>query len=127
MASDLVLRLCQVDEADGGLPGAGKSLGEPGYDPQTAHIAIADFDILGGYHTIAAIKTILNMSPTQQTSFDTLVALVNSAPQNIDKLGRVMRIASILSKWQRIDDFPIPAYDSPDDVETHLLALDTGF
>lgn len=132
MASDLVLRLCQIDEADGGLPGAGQSPGEPGYDPQTTHIAIADFihglhDVLGGYHTVAAIKGHLNMDAEQGATFDILVSKINSASQTEDKMGRIDRVESILSKWQRQDDFPLPAYDTPDDIETQLIDIDSGY
>jgi hypothetical protein len=132
MASDLVLRLCQVDEDDGGLPGAGLSPGEPGYDPQTTHIALNDFtdglfDLMGGYHTDVQMKTFYNMPANQQAQLDVLVGKINSAPNLTKLLGRVHRFRSILTKWERRSDLNLTGYDSPDDIETQLMALDQGF
>ena len=80
MASDLVLRLCQVDEEDGGFP-----------DDQ--HIALNDFtgglyDLLGGYHTPIQMKTFYDMPANQQAQFDEMVALINSAPDLIRRPKR---------------------------------------
>lgn len=131
MASDLVLRLCQVDEADGGLPGASKIPGEPGYDPATAHIALNDFtdglfDVMGSYHTVLQLKTFYNMPANQQSQLDILIGKLNAADL-INRLGRVHRFRSILTKWERHEDLNLNGYDTPDDIETQLLALDTGF
>lgn len=132
MASDLVLRLCQVDEDDGGLPGAGLHPSEPGYDPQTRHIALNDFtdglfDILGGYHTDIQMKTFYDMPANQQANFDTLWALITGVAQLQKRIGRIHRFRSILTKYESRQDLNAPSYNSPDDVETHLLALDNGF
>lgn len=132
MAVELVLRLCQVDEDDGGLPGAGKSPGEPGYDPSTAHIAIQDFigglyDILGGYHTATQMKAFYSMSTEQQDNFDALWGKITSVAQLSLRLGRIMRFKSILNKWERRDVLQLAAYGTPDAIQTQLLALDQGF
>ena len=113
------------------MPGAGLHPSHPDYVASSAHIAISDFvaglwDLLGGYHTDVAVKTSLNMDATQQTQFDTMIAKVNSASDLQSKIVRVNRINSILTKWQRQSDFPLLAYDTPDDIETQLLAIDTG-
>jgi hypothetical protein len=119
MASDLVLRLCQVDEDDGGLP-------------NDQHIALNDFtdglfDLLGGYHTSIQMKTFYDMPPGQQATFDILTGKINSAPDLTSKLARIHRFRSILTKWERKDDLNLTGYDTPDDIETQLLAIDTGF
>ncbi len=119
MASDLVLRLCQVDENDGGLP-----------DDQ--HIAINDFveglfDLLGGYHTLIQMKTFYNMTIPEQAAFDTLVNQISSGANLVDRIGRIHRVRSILTKWERKDDLNLTGYDTPDDIETQLGAIDTGF
>jgi hypothetical protein len=119
MASDLALRLCQVDPDDGGLP----------YDQ---HIAIGDFigglfDLLGGYHTTIQMKTFYDMPVGQQAVFDTYLGKINSATTTAEKMGRIHRFRSILNKWERKEDLNLSGYDTPDDVETHILAIDTGF
>jgi len=119
MASDLVLRLCQIDEDEGGFP-------------NDQHIALNDFcdglfDLLGGYHTTTQMKTFYDMPANQQNQFDALVAQINSAPDLTNKLGRIHRFRAILTKWERKDDLNLPGYDTPDDIEIHLLALDQGF
>lgn len=129
---ELVWRLCQVDEEDGGLPGAGRSPGEPGYDPSTTHIAYGSFcdalmDVLGGYHTITQMKTFYNMPTEQQQQLDALVARINSALTLESKVGRIGRLRSILSKWQIAEDLNLAGYDTPADIQTHLLNIDSGF
>ena len=119
MASDLVLRLCQVNEDDGGFP-------------SDQHIALNDFtdglfDLLGGYHTPLQMKTFYDMPANQQAQFDILVGKVTSANQLVDRLGRIHRFRSILTKWERKEDLSLTGYDTPDDIETQLLAIDTGF
>ena len=118
MASDLVLRLCQVDEDDGGFP-------------SDRHIAIADFigglyDILGGYHTVTQMKQFYDMTPTEQAQFDVLVAKLD-APQLAQSIGRIQRFRSILNKWERKDVLNVPIYDTPDDIELMLSEIDQGF
>lgn len=132
MASDLVLRICQVDELDGGLPGGSLSPGEPGYDASVAHIAINDlirafYDVLGGYHTAAQIETYLAMPAGQQTTFETFVSKVNSAATTADKIGRIERAYSILAKWERRNEKPISGYTTPDEIEARLGEIDQGF
>lgn len=119
MASDLVLRLCQVPPEDGGLP-----------DDQ--HIALNDFtdalfSIIGGYHTTIQVKTFYNMPANQQAQFDALWGMIDSAPNLTKKLGRVHRFRAILDFWERRDDLSLTAYDTPDDIEVHLLDLDSGY
>ena len=86
MASSLVLRLCQVDEDDGGVP-------------QDQHIALSPFcdglyDLLGGYHTPLQMKTFYDMPAGEQAQFDVLVGLIDSATGITNKLGRVHRFRS---------------------------------
>ena len=119
MASDLVLRLCQVDEDDGGFP-------------HDQHIALHDFvsamiSVIGGYHTALQLKTFYTMPANQQAHFDTLWAKITSAPNLPKQLGRIRRFESILHFWARRDDLNLTAYDTPDDIETQLLAIDDGF
>lgn len=131
MALDLVLRICQVDEADGGLPGAGRSPGEPGYDPATRHIGPefvdALYSVLGGYHTVAQVKTFYDMPANQGSQFDALIGKIESAPNLAKQLGRIERFRAILDFWERHEDLNITSYDTPDDIETQLLALDQGY
>lgn len=129
MAVDLVLRLCQVDEDDGGLPGAGKAPGEPGYDPATAHIAVQPFyggliSVLGGYHTVAQMKAFFSMDTEQSDNLDVLWAKITSAAEMDNRIGRVMRFKTVLNLWEM---GTVSGYDTPDGVQIHLMALDTGF
>ncbi|NJN53654.1 MAG: hypothetical protein HC804_02180 [Anaerolineae bacterium] len=130
MASDLVLRLCQVDESEGGLPGAGLSPQEPDYDPATAHIATNDFvsalfSILHGAHTVAQVKAFYSMPANQQTQFDGLWAVLNTngAPNMATKMMRYHRFQAILNFWERNYDLQIAAYDTPDEIEAFFLAI----
>lgn len=132
MATDLVLRICQVPEIDGGLPGGNLKPGDPGYDPSVTHIAIQDlmrafYDILGGYHTVTQIENQLSMTAAQATTFGTFVGLVNSAATTADKIGRVERAYSILLKYERRYQREIPGYTTPDEVEARLAEIDQGF
>lgn len=124
MATDLVLRLCQVDEDEGGFP-------------PDQHIAINDFvsglwDIFGDrvagvaspYHTVTQMKTFYNMPTNQQNQLDALIAKIASAPTDLGVVGRLRRFESILHKWERKQDLNLTGYDTPDDIETQLLAID---
>lgn len=115
MASLLVLRLCQDDSIDENL-----------------HIALNDFtdglvDILGGYHTVIQLKTFYDMTAPEQTALDILIGKITSAPDLISRMGRIHRFRSILTKYERKDELNLTGYDTPDDIEIQLLALDTGF
>jgi len=119
MASDLVLRLCQVDEDEGGFA-------------SHQHIALHDFvsamiSVIGGYHTGAQLKTFYDMPANQQAQFDALWSRITSAPNLSKQLARIRRFESVLHFWERRDDLNINAYDTPDDIETQLLAIDEGF
>jgi hypothetical protein len=119
MASDLILRLCQVNPEDGGLP-------------HNQHIALNDFtdglyDILGGYHTPLQMKTFYDMPADQQADLDVLLGKIDSAATIVEKLGRIHRFRSILTKWERREDLNLTGYDTPDDIETQLLNIDQGF
>ena len=131
MARKLIMRLCQVDELNGGLEGSGYSPGDPNYVAAHAHINTDMFvygllDVAGGYHTSLNMKTIFNMDEEQQTDFDTLVGLIN-APTLEQRLGRIFRFQSILAKWFAQSDFPIAAYDTPDDIQAQMMAIADGF
>lgn len=119
MASDLVLRLCQVDEDDGGFP-------------SDHHIAVRDWAaaltaLHGGYHTATQVKTFFDMPANQQAQFDVLWGKIISASTLAAQSGRRERCITILNMWERRDDMNLPGYDTPDDIETHMLAIDTGF
>ena len=119
MASDLVLRLCQVDEDDGGFP-------------SERHIAVRDWAaaltaVHGGYHSVVQIKTFFDMTPAEQGQFDVLWGKITSAVGLAAQLARKERAITILNLWERKDDLNLSGYDTPDDIETQLLAIDTGF
>jgi hypothetical protein len=134
MAVDLVLRLCQVDEADGGLPGAGLAPDEPGYDSGTAHIAINDFcdglwDIFSSVHTDTQLKTFYSMPTNQQNQFDSLWDEIvaddpdGGPPSNELIMARLHRFRSILTKHERKDDLNLAAYDTADDIQTWFMEI----
>jgi len=136
MAVDLVLRLCQVPFEQGGLPGSDP--GQPDFNPAHEHIAMEFFlaaliDVALGYHTTSAIKTFYNMPTNQQGQFDSLIAEItaddpatSAPPSNVLKMGRIHRVRSILVKWEGRNNINVPAYDTPDDIQTWLLAVSDG-
>lgn len=135
MAVDLVLRLCQIDEEDGGLPGAGKAPVQPGYDPATRHIALNDFTdslyaIVGGRHTILHLKTFYDMPANQQAQFDSLWAEIiaddptTALPPNHELvLLRVHCFRQVLDFWERHENMSLTSYDTPDDIQLHLQSI----
>lgn len=122
MVGLLTLRLCKIGLEEDPVNGIDDSL----------HIAINDFveglvDLVGGYHTPAQMKIFYSMTGPEQTAFDILIGKISSATTVADKLGRVPRVRSIPTKWERRRGLDLSSYDSPDDIETHLLAIDRGF
>lgn len=116
MAVDLVLRLCQMYEGE----------------EYHRNIALNDFtdglfDLLGGYHTPTQLKTFYDMPQGEQDSFDILWGKITSATNLTRQLGRIHRFRAILTKWERRDDLNLTNYDTPDDIQTQLMALDDGF
>ena len=116
----LVERLCQIDPD------------EPGGEPYERHIATEDFigglwDVLGGYHTVTAVKTFYDMTPADEAEMDTLVSQINGVPKLEKTMGRVQRVRSILTKWDRKEDLNVPGYDTVNDIRTQLNNLDDGF
>lgn len=116
----LVERLCQIDP------------GEPGGEPYERHIALNDFveglyDILGGYHTVIQMKTFYNMTPEDEVEFDEILSQIQSVAQLQRRLGRIHRVRSILTKWERKDDLNLTGYDAVSDIRTHLNNIDSGF
>lgn len=110
MANSLTLRLTQTDPDD------------------SRHIALnpfveAQFSILHGAHTIAQIKGFYNMSPSDETAYDTLIGLVTSTVDLTERVIRIHRIRSILTFWEQGD---VAGYQTADEIETQLLAIDTG-
>ena len=119
MASDLILRLCQVDPDDGGFP-------------DDRHIALHDFtssmvSVAGGYHTTAQLKTFYDMTAAEGDTLDLLIGKITSVAQLEKRIGRIHRLEAILHFWERKDDLSVSGYDTPDDIETQLMAIDTGF
>lgn len=122
MASLLVRRLARLTPEEDPVDGVSADL----------HIAINDFveglvDIIGGYHTAAQMKSFYGMTAPEETALDMLLAKINSAATTADKLGRVHRVRSILTKWERRSDLNLAAYDTPDDIETQLGQIDNNF
>jgi hypothetical protein len=110
MANSLTIRLTQTDE------------------DETRNIALnpfveALFSILHGSHSIAGIKGFYNMTPSDEAAFDVLVSQVTSTLDLTERIVRIHRIRSILTFWEQGD---IASYQTPDDIETWLLAIDTG-
>ena len=116
----LVERLCQIDPD------------EPGGEPYDRHIALNDFveglyDILGGYHTTTQMKTFYDMTAADITEFDNLVSQIQGVAQLQKRMGRIHRVRSILTKWERKDDLNLTGYDTVSDIRLHLGQVDTGF
>jgi len=83
----LVERLCQVET-------------DPSRNIALQQFCAAMFSILGGYHTIADVKTFYEMTAEDAAEFDTLVARVNATPQLVDKIARAHRVEAILNLWE---------------------------
>ena len=111
MAGSLTLRLTQTDP------------------DESRHIALNPFvealtDVLGGYHTIAQVKNFYNMTASDQSQLDTLYGKIDSATGIENKLGRIHRLRSILTKWE---ENIATGYTTADDIENKFLGIDTGF
>ncbi len=118
----LVERLCQLSLEDDPING----------EPGERHIALNDFveglhDILGGYHTTIQMKTFYDMTAEDIVEFDVLVAQIGSVSQLQKKMGRVHRVRSILTKWEKKDDLNVPGYDTVGDIRVQLNNIDNGF
>ncbi|MHC4498547.1 MAG: hypothetical protein ACYS21_05475 [Planctomycetota bacterium] len=110
MANSLTIRLTQTDE------------------DETRNIALnpfveAIFSILHGSHSVAGIKGFYNMTASDETAFDVMVGKVTSTVDLTERIVRIHRIRSILTFWEQGD---VSSYLTPDEIETHLLAIDTG-
>jgi hypothetical protein len=81
------------------------------------------FSILHGAHSVAGIKGFYNMSASDEAQFDTLVSKVTSTLVLEERSVRLHRIRSILTFWEQGD---ITGYQTSDDIETWLNAIDTG-
>ena len=123
MADDLYLRLCQVPEDDGGLPGS-----DDGSIPANTNIAINDFiealfSVLHGAHSINQIKTFYNMPTAQQVTFQGILDRILAYTEKIDRVIAIHRLRAILTFHERNDDLQLNAYDTPDDVQTWIEAI----
>jgi hypothetical protein len=81
------------------------------------------FSVLHGAHSVAGVKVFYNMTASDGIQFDTLVSKVTSTADLTERVVRLHRIRSILTFWEQGD---ITGYQTPDDIETWLLAIDTG-
>ena len=112
MATSLTLRLCQ------------QYTGEEYY----RNIALnpfceALFSVLHGSHSVAGVKGFYNMTTEDSAAFDVLVGKVTSTLDLTERSVRIHRIRSILTFWEQGD---VSTYQTPDEIETHLLAIDEG-
>ena len=110
MANSLTIRLCQLDE------------------DYTRNIALnpfceALFAVLHGSHSVAGVKGFYNMTTSDAAAFDVLVGKVTSTLDLTERAVHIHRIRSILTFWEQGD---VATYQTPDDIETWLLAIDTG-
>jgi hypothetical protein len=110
VANSLTLRLCQVDP------------------DEARNIALnpfceALFSVLHGSHSVTGVKGFYNMTAGDEAAFDVLVGKVTSTLDLTERIVRIHRIRSILTFWEQGD---IATYQTPDGIETHLLAIDTG-
>lgn len=110
MANDLTIRLVQQDP------------------DETRNIALNPFveslySVLGGWHTVAQVKSFYNMTANDITAFDTLVSKVTSTADLTERMLRLHRIRSILTFWEQGD---VTGYQTADDIETKLGAIDQG-
>jgi len=110
MANSLTIRLCQQDE------------------DYSRNIALnpfceALFSVLHGAHSVAGIKGFYNMTTSDEAAFDVLVGKITSTLDLTERIVRIHRIRSILTFWEQGD---IVSYQTPDGIETHLLAIDEG-
>lgn len=112
MATSLTLRLCQEYEGD----------------EYYRNIALnpfceALFSVLHGTHSVAGVKSFYNMTTEDADAFDVLVSKVTSTLDLAERAVRIHRIRSILTFWEQGD---VASYQTPDEIETWLLAIDTG-
>ena len=117
---DLIERLCQVDPD------------EPNGEPQERHIALNPFceglfSILGGYHTVAQLKSFYAMTAEDIVEMDVLVARIldYSATSNTnDRERAVHRVRGILCFWEQSgglgpgDPGYIPGYSTVADIRS---------
>ena len=131
MATDLVKRICRLDPEDGGLPGSDLPQAHPDYDPAVAHISTQQFigglvDLAGGAHTVQQAYTAFNMPAGQRATYDLLISKIQG-PDLATSMARIARFQSILTKWERREEEPFSGYDTVDDIETWLSAIDQTF
>ena len=112
MATSLTLRLCQQYQDD----------------EYYRNIALnpfceALFSVLHGSHSVAGVKGFYSMTAEDEAAFDVLVGKVTSTLDLTERAVRIHRIRSILTFWEQGD---VNTYQTPDEIETHLLAIDTG-
>jgi hypothetical protein len=110
MANSLTIRLTQTD------PDESRHIA---YEPFTNGL----ISILHGSHSISGLKTFYNMTTSDETAFDVMVSKVTSTLDLTERLVRILRITSILAFWEQGD---VDSYLTPDEIETHLLAIDEG-
>ena len=91
----LIERLCQVDPD------------QPDGEPYEHHIALnpfveALFSILGGYHTVAQLKSFYAMTAEDNTELDDLIARITAHPvKDGERSLAVHRVRSILTFWEQ--------------------------
>jgi hypothetical protein len=110
MAGPLAIRLTQTDP-------------DEARDIALNPFVEALFSILHGTHSIAGVKGFYNMTAEDGADFDTLVGKVTSTVDLTERVVRIHRIRSILTFWEQRD---VTGYQTPDDIETWLLAIDSG-
>jgi hypothetical protein len=125
MAADLMLRLCQIDETEGGLPGAGQPPGDPNYDPQTSHISIGLFmsalrQLRNGTIDRTQIQNGFNMSTQQMAEFNAFADLVLTGAGGDKRIigDRIDEFECALFNYQQSRKFDfLSAFDTPDEVQ----------
>jgi len=110
MANSLTIRLCQQD------PDHARNIA-------LSPFCEALFSVLHGTHSVAGIKGFYNMTTSDADAFDVLVGKVTSTLDLTERAVRIHRIRSILTFWEQGD---VASYQTPDDIETWLLAIDSG-
>ncbi len=110
MAGSLTIRLTQTDE---------DPARNIAYEPFTNALV----SVMGGWHSNAGIKSFFDMTPEDEVGFDAMVGKITSTLDLTERLVRILRITSILSFWEMGN---ITTYSTPDEIETHLVAIDQG-
>ena len=118
--ADLLYRLCQINEADGGQPGAGAHPDDPDFDLGTKHIPVSLF-IAGlkllrdTLKTQVEVESAFNMDATQQAEFDVFIGWMTSGGATKDTIDRrIEQFELAMFLYEQRGDYPfLSQWDTP--------------